>query len=145
MGSYKVHTCIRSVPYHNHRSAQRQFGEVESRSSPDAQLCTAVNGVQRNSEIKHLNKAHLKKSLTVQVYIVKGKFTPLHIAVRLALLFALHFLNHRTSVSLRSCANAEGYGELSFVFIESKLLAQQLGLALYSAARRSAVAQCANA
>ena len=40
MGSYKVHIYSRSVPYLNHRSAQPQFGEVESRSNPDAQLCT---------------------------------------------------------------------------------------------------------
>ena len=52
VGSYKVHIYSRSVPYCNHRSAQPQFGEVESRSSPDAQLCTAVNGVQKmQSEI----------------------------------------------------------------------------------------------
>ena len=48
-------------------------------------------------------------------------------------------------VSLRSYANVEGYGELSFVFIESKPLVQQLGLALYSDARTLAVAQFANA
>ena len=52
VGSYKVHIYYyRSVPYRNHRSAQPQFGEVESCSSPDTQLCTAVNGVQRKSEI----------------------------------------------------------------------------------------------
>ena len=51
VGSYKVHIYSQSVPYRNHRSAQPQFEEVESCSSPDAQLCTAVNGVQRRSEI----------------------------------------------------------------------------------------------
>ena len=56
VGSYKVHIYSRSVPYRNHRSAQPQFGEVESRSSPDAQLCTAVNGVQQKSEINHLKQ-----------------------------------------------------------------------------------------
>ena len=38
----QVHIWSRSVPYHNHRSAQPQFGEAESCSSSDAQLCTAV-------------------------------------------------------------------------------------------------------
>ena len=47
--------------------------------------------------------------------------------------------DHRIPVSLRMSANAEGYGELSLVFIESKPLVQQLGLALYFAARGSAV------
>ena len=42
-------------------------------------------------------------SISVQVYVVKGKFTPLYIAVRLPFILALHFLNCRTSVSLRSC------------------------------------------
>ena len=42
VGSYKVHIYSRSVSYRNHRSAQPQFGEVESCSSPDAQLCTAL-------------------------------------------------------------------------------------------------------
>ena len=37
--------------------------------------------------------------------------------------------------------NVEGYGELSLVFIKGKHLVQQLGLALYSAACRPAVAQ----
>ena len=55
------------------------------------------------------------------------------------------FVNRRTSASLRSCANAEGYRELSLVFIESKPLIQQLGHALYFAARRPAVAQFTNA
>ena len=56
VGSYKVHIYSRSVPYHNHRSAQPEFGEAESRSSPDTQLCTAVNGVHRESEINHLKQ-----------------------------------------------------------------------------------------
>ena len=46
VGSYKVRIYSQSVPY---RSVQPQFGEVESCSSPDAQLCTAINGVQRKS------------------------------------------------------------------------------------------------
>ena len=54
MGSYKVHIYSKSVPYCNHQSAQLQFGEVESRPSSDAQLCTAANGVKRKSEINHL-------------------------------------------------------------------------------------------
>ena len=41
VGSYKVHIYGRSVPYRNHRSAQPQFGEVESRSSPDA-VCAVL-------------------------------------------------------------------------------------------------------
>ena len=45
------------MSYCNHRSAQPQFGEVESRSSPDAQLCTAVNG---KSEINHLKQGSPK-------------------------------------------------------------------------------------
>ena len=49
VGSYKKHIYSRSVPYRNHRSALLQFEEVESRSSPEAQLCTAVNRVQRKS------------------------------------------------------------------------------------------------
>ena len=40
MGSYKVHIYSWSVPYHNHWSAQPQFGEVESCSSPDTLLNT---------------------------------------------------------------------------------------------------------
>ena len=75
------------------------------------------------------------------MYVVLVKFTLLYIAVRPCFLLALHFLNHRTPVSLRMSTNAEGYRELSFVFNESKPLIQQLVLALYSAARRSAVAQ----
>ena len=69
VGSYKVHIYSQSVLYRNHRSAQPQFGEAESRSSPDAQLCTAVNGVQRKREINQ-NKAQLKKSKTVQVFVI---------------------------------------------------------------------------
>ena len=53
---------------------------------------------------------------------------------------SLSLEKQRPSVSLRSCANAEGYGELSFVFIKSTPLVQQLGLTLYFAAHRSAVA-----
>ena len=56
VGSYKVHSYSRSVPYCNHQLAQPQFGESESCSSPDAQLCTAVNKVQRKSEINHLKQ-----------------------------------------------------------------------------------------
>ena len=33
VGSYKVHIYSRSVPYHNHRSTQPQFREIESRSA----------------------------------------------------------------------------------------------------------------
>ena len=50
MGSYKEHIYSRSLPYRNCQSAQPQVGEIESRSSPDVQLCTAVNGVQMQSE-----------------------------------------------------------------------------------------------
>ena len=50
VGSYKVHIYSRCLPYRNHWSAQPQFGEVESRSSPDAQLCTAVYGAQMQTE-----------------------------------------------------------------------------------------------
>ena len=67
---------------------QPQFGEVESCSSPDAQLCTAVNGVQQKSEINHLKQ-------------------PLYITVGRRLLLAPHFLNHRTSVSLRSSVTGQ--------------------------------------
>ena len=35
---------------------QPKFGEVESRSCPDTQLCTAVNRAQRKSEINHLKQ-----------------------------------------------------------------------------------------
>ena len=56
VGSYKVHIYSRSVLYRNHRSVQPQFGEVERRSSPDTQLCTAVNRVQRKREINHLKQ-----------------------------------------------------------------------------------------
>ena len=56
VGSYKVHIYSQSVSYRNHQSVQPQFGEVESHFSPDAQLCTAVNGVQRNSEINHIKQ-----------------------------------------------------------------------------------------
>ena len=70
MGSYKVHIYSRSVSYRNHQSVQPQFGEVESRSSPGAQLCTAVNGVHRKSEINHLKQGSPKKYITVQVYVV---------------------------------------------------------------------------
>ena len=55
VGSYKVHIYSRSVPYRNHRSVQPQFG-AESRSSPDAQPCTAVNRVQQKRKINHLKQ-----------------------------------------------------------------------------------------
>ena len=42
VGLYKVHIYSRSVPCRNHRSAQPQFGEAESHSSPDAQLYISV-------------------------------------------------------------------------------------------------------
>ena len=63
VGSYNVHIYIWSVPYRNYRSTQPQFGEVESHSSPDTQLCTAVNGVQRKSEFNHLKQGSPKKNL----------------------------------------------------------------------------------
>ena len=126
MGSYEVHIYSQSVSYRNHRSAQPQFGEVESRSSSDAQLCTAVNGVQRKSQINHL-----KQDSPKMFYISSSVL--LYISIRLRFLLALHFLNRRTPVSLRISANAEGYREFSFIFIGSKPLIQQLGLALYSA------------
>ena len=50
VGSYKVHIYSQSVPYHNHWSAHPQFREAERCSSPDAQLCSAVNGVQMQCE-----------------------------------------------------------------------------------------------
>ena len=36
------------------------FGAAESCSCPDAQLCTAANGVQQKSEINHLKQGSLK-------------------------------------------------------------------------------------
>ena len=51
--------------------------------------------------------------------------------------------NHFSTITLtlRMSAYAEECGELSFIFIESKPLVQQLGLVLYSSVHRSAVAQ----
>ena len=60
-GSYKVHIYSRYFPYRNHWSAQPQFGEIESCSSPDAQLCSAVNRVQMQSKFKHLKQGPPKK------------------------------------------------------------------------------------
>ena len=86
VGSYKVHIYSRSVPYCNHWSAQPQFGEAESRSSPDAQLCTAVNRVQRKREINHLKQDSPQKIYNSSSVRCKGK---IHIA--------LH--RHQTSLS----------------------------------------------
>ena len=79
VGSYKAHIYSRSVPYHDCRSVQPQFGEVESRSSPDAQLCTAVNSssvrciyyteqvTNTQTESKHVtNTIEKKKIKTVE-------------------------------------------------------------------------------
>ena len=116
VGSYKVHIYSRCVPYHNHRSAQPQFGEAERRSSPDAQLCTAVNRVQR-------------KKLTITLHHRQT-----------CLSFGTTFLS--TVEPPYPCAGIRRFdGLLSFIFIESKPLVQQLGLALYFAACRSPAAQ----
>ena len=100
VGSYKVHIYSWSVLYRNPRSVQPQCGAAESRSSPDAQRCTAVNGVQRKREIKHLKQGSPQKIYNSSSVRCKGKIhTALHRHQPFHL--ALHFLNQRTSVSLR--------------------------------------------
>ena len=52
VGSYKVCSIVDLFPTVIKGSAQPQFGEVEIRSSPDAQLCTAVeHGVQQRCKV----------------------------------------------------------------------------------------------
>ena len=79
VGSYRVHIYSLSVPYRNHWSVQPQFGEAESRSSPDAQLCTAVNGVQVQSKIIHLKHGPPKKIyISSSVRYIEKFHTALH-------------------------------------------------------------------
>ena len=59
---------------------QLQFGEVESCSNPDTQLCTAVNGVQRKGENNHLKQGSPKKiDISSSVRCIGKIYTALHL------------------------------------------------------------------
>ena len=120
VGSYKVHIYSRSVPYRNCRSAQPQFGEAESRSSPDAQLCTAVNGVQMQSEFNHPKQGPTKK---------------ICISSSVCRIEKIHTTLHRRQIAL-SC---NWHYIFSTVEPPYPYALAQLGLALYLVARRSPV------
>ena len=85
---------------------QHSLSMEKQRAAP-AQMLSFVlkwTGSREKAKQTTYNKAHLKKSVTVEGYVVQWKFTPLYITIRPPFLSALYFLNHRTSVSLRSCA-----------------------------------------
>ena len=125
IGSYEIHIFSRSAPCHTHRSVKPQFGGAASCSSPDAQLRTAVKGLQMCCIEKIPTPLHRRQ--TGLSFGTSFSQPPYPYAVALM---------HRDTDVLRFVSVSE-----SFVFIESKPLIQQLGLALYFTACRSPVAQ----
>ena len=112
---------------------QPQFGEVESRSSPDAQLCTAVNGVQRKGQFNHLKQGSPKKIYNSSSVRCVGKIhTALH-RRQTGLSFGTTFSQPPYPYAVALMLIQRFYGLclclklLCFVFIESKPLVQEAG------------------